>query len=114
MAFNATTSWDHSPTKTSWVEPPALATTTVIGCTYGFGLRMVKGASAPSTWCIMARALGGAGLVMTEMCAVAPEGRITPACPGLWTDEQADGWSSIVDFAHAAGSAIGVPSIVTV
>lgn len=55
-----------------------------------------------------ARALGGAGLVMTEMCAVASEGRITPACPGLWTDEQADGWSSIVDFAHAAGSAIGV------
>ncbi|MGW8356167.1 bifunctional salicylyl-CoA 5-hydroxylase/oxidoreductase [Streptomyces wedmorensis] len=57
-----------------------------------------------------ARALGGAGLVMTEMVCVSPEGRITPGCSGLWTDEQADAWSRITAFAHAQapGTAIGV------
>ena len=34
------------------------------------------------------KALGGAGLVMTEMVCVSPEGRITPGCAGLWDDEQ--------------------------
>ena len=34
------------------------------------------------------KALGGAGLVMTEMVCVSPEGRITPGCSGLYTDEQ--------------------------
>ncbi len=46
------------------------------------------------------KALGGAGLVMTEMTCVSPEGRITPGCPGLWTDEQRDAWGRIVDFVH--------------
>ncbi len=36
------------------------------------------------------KALGGAGLVMTEMVCVSPEGRITPGCTGLWTDAQRD------------------------
>ncbi|MFG2333232.1 bifunctional salicylyl-CoA 5-hydroxylase/oxidoreductase [Streptomyces sp. NPDC048604] len=57
-----------------------------------------------------ARALGGAGLVMTEMVCVSPEGRITPGCTGLWTDEQAAAWSRIADFVHAQapGAAFGV------
>ncbi|MFD8973679.1 bifunctional salicylyl-CoA 5-hydroxylase/oxidoreductase [Streptomyces sp. NPDC059593] len=57
-----------------------------------------------------ARALGGAGLVMTEMVCVSPEGRITPGCAGLWTDEQADAWARITAFVHtqAPGTAIGV------
>ncbi|MEU8855280.1 bifunctional salicylyl-CoA 5-hydroxylase/oxidoreductase [Streptomyces sp. NPDC048556] len=57
-----------------------------------------------------ARALGGAGLVMTEMVCVSPEGRITPGCTGLWTDEQADAWTRITRFVHdtAPGAAIGV------
>ncbi|MFG2897889.1 bifunctional salicylyl-CoA 5-hydroxylase/oxidoreductase [Streptomyces zaomyceticus] len=56
------------------------------------------------------RALGGAGLVMTEMVCVSPEGRITPGCTGLWTDEQAAAWSRITAFAHteAPGTALGV------
>src|SRR6202030_667816 len=32
------------------------------------------------------RALGGAGLVYTEMTCVSPEGRITPGCTGLWNE----------------------------
>ncbi|MHC0429126.1 bifunctional salicylyl-CoA 5-hydroxylase/oxidoreductase [Streptomyces sp. O3] len=57
-----------------------------------------------------ARALGGAGLVMTEMVCVSPEGRITPGCAGLYTPEQADVWSRVADFVHtqAPGAAIGV------
>ena len=42
------------------------------------------------------KALGGAGLVMTEMICVSPEGRITPGCTGLWTDEQRDAWARVV------------------
>jgi anthraniloyl-CoA monooxygenase len=55
------------------------------------------------------KALGGAGLVMTEMVCVSPEGRITPGCTGLWTDAQRDGWKRIVDFVHEASPAkIGI------
>ncbi|MFE4551495.1 bifunctional salicylyl-CoA 5-hydroxylase/oxidoreductase [Streptomyces sp. NPDC056785] len=57
-----------------------------------------------------ARALGGAGLVMTEMVCVSAEGRITPGCAGLYTQRQADAWRRIVGFAHAQapGTAVGV------
>ncbi|MFH8774723.1 bifunctional salicylyl-CoA 5-hydroxylase/oxidoreductase [Streptomyces sp. NPDC017958] len=57
-----------------------------------------------------ARALGGAGLVMTEMVCVSEEGRITPGCTGLYTGRQAEAWKRITDFVHtqAPGTAIGV------
>ncbi|MFB7933266.1 bifunctional salicylyl-CoA 5-hydroxylase/oxidoreductase [Streptomyces sp. NPDC056039] len=57
-----------------------------------------------------ARALGGAGLVMTEMVCVSEEGRITPGCAGLYTGRQAEAWRRITDFVHAQapGTAIGV------
>ena len=51
------------------------------------------------------KALGGAGLVMTEMICTSPEGRISPGCGGLWTDEQRDGWQRAVDFVHTETSA---------
>ncbi|MFF4423378.1 bifunctional salicylyl-CoA 5-hydroxylase/oxidoreductase [Streptomyces sp. NPDC001549] len=56
------------------------------------------------------RALGGAGLVMTEMVCVSAEGRITPGCTGLYTQEQAAAWKRIADFVHtsAPGTALGV------
>ncbi|KDN16167.1 bifunctional salicylyl-CoA 5-hydroxylase/oxidoreductase [Amycolatopsis rifamycinica] len=46
------------------------------------------------------KALGGAGLVMTEMVCVSPEGRITPGCGGLYTPEQETAWKRVVDFVH--------------
>ncbi|PNG21971.1 bifunctional salicylyl-CoA 5-hydroxylase/oxidoreductase [Streptomyces cahuitamycinicus] len=57
-----------------------------------------------------ARALGGAGLVMTEMVCVSEDGRITPGCAGLYTGRQAEAWKRITNFVHdrAPGSAIGV------
>ena len=56
-----------------------------------------------------ARALGGAGLVLTEMTCVAPDARITPGCTGIWDDAQAQAWKRLVDFVHAAtGARIGL------
>ncbi|WP_188194764.1 bifunctional salicylyl-CoA 5-hydroxylase/oxidoreductase [Nonomuraea sp. SYSU D8015] len=51
------------------------------------------------------KALGGAGLVMTEMVCVSPEGRITPGCTGLWNDEQRDAYRRVTDFVHAQTTA---------
>lgn len=48
-----------------------------------------------------ARALGGAGLVFAEMACVSPEGRITPGCPGTYTEEQKQVWKHITDWIHA-------------
>ena len=46
------------------------------------------------------RALGGAGLVMTEMTCVCADGRITPGCAGLWNSQQMTAWRRIADFVH--------------
>jgi anthraniloyl-CoA monooxygenase len=55
-----------------------------------------------------ARAIGGAGLVMTEMICTSADGRITPGCGGLYRDEHVPAWKRIVDFAHThSRSAIG-------
>jgi anthraniloyl-CoA monooxygenase len=51
------------------------------------------------------KAMGGAGLVMTEMVCVSPEARITPGCTGLWTDGQRDSWARIVSFVHERSTA---------
>jgi anthraniloyl-CoA monooxygenase len=48
-----------------------------------------------------ARALGGAGLVFTEMVCVSAQGRISPACTGMYRNEHAAGWKRIVEFVHA-------------
>jgi anthraniloyl-CoA monooxygenase len=47
------------------------------------------------------RALGGAGLLFTEMTCVSPEGRISPGCTGMWNDDHVTAWKRIVDFVHA-------------
>lgn len=52
-----------------------------------------------------ARAMGGAALVMAEMTCPSPDARITPGCPGLWSEQQRDGWKRIVDFVHASTDA---------
>ena len=46
------------------------------------------------------KALGGAGLVMTEMTCVSPEGRITPGCCGLYDETQMAAFRKITDFVH--------------
>ena len=55
------------------------------------------------------KALGGAGLVMTEMVCVSPAGRITPGCTGMYTAEQEESWRRITGFVHEQTSAkIGI------
>ncbi|MCP5368784.1 MAG: bifunctional salicylyl-CoA 5-hydroxylase/oxidoreductase [Hyphomicrobiales bacterium] len=47
------------------------------------------------------RAVGGAGLIYTEMTAVSAEARITPGCAGIYSDEHVTAWRRINDFIHA-------------
>src|SRR5687767_7883687 len=47
-----------------------------------------------------ARALGGAGLVMTEMTCVSPEARISLGCTGMYADEHLDAWRRITSVVH--------------
>ena len=47
-----------------------------------------------------ARAQGGVGLIITEMLGVSADGRITPACAGLYSDEHIEPWKRVVDFVH--------------
>ena len=50
-------------------------------------------------------ALGGAGLMFTEMLCVSADGRITPGCAGLYDDAHVAAWKRIVDFVHAESDA---------
>lgn len=49
------------------------------------------------------RAKGGAGLIMTEGTLVSPQGTEWPYNPGIWSEEQVEGWKKIVDAVHANG-----------
>lgn len=51
-----------------------------------------------------ARAMGGAGLIFTEMTCPSREARITPGCTGLWNDAQQAAWARIVTNVHAGGA----------
>lgn len=57
---------------------------------------------------IGSRATGGAGLIIMEATAVAPEGRITPACLGIWDDTHIEKLSQVTAFAKSQGAAIGI------
>ena len=54
------------------------------------------------------RAVGGAGLVLTEATAILPEGRISPQDLGIWSDEHIEILSRIVSFIHEQGSVAGM------
>ena len=54
------------------------------------------------------RAVGGAGLIITEATAVSPEGRITPDDLGLWKDEHIEKLKQIVSFIESQGCIAGV------
>lgn len=53
-------------------------------------------------------ARGGSGLVIVEATAVAPEGRITPGCLGLWNDDQAEQLREIASSIKATGAVAGI------
>jgi anthraniloyl-CoA monooxygenase len=63
---------------------------------------------APTDWHLVhygARALGGAGLVYTEMACPSADARITLGCAGMYAPEHVAGWKRVVDFAHANSQA---------
>lgn len=65
----------------------------------------------PNDWHFVhytARAIGGIGLIIIEMTNVAPNGRISPNCLGLWCDSQRDEFKKIVDSVHKHGSKIAI------
>ena len=54
------------------------------------------------------RAVGGAGMVLTEATAVLAEGRISPQDLGIWSDDHIEPLARIVRFIHDQGSAAGM------
>lgn len=46
------------------------------------------------------RAIGGLGLILTEMTAVSETGRITEGCAGIYNENQTTEWKRINDFIH--------------
>lgn len=65
-------------------------------------------AGVPGDWHLMHLghlALGGAGLVIVEATGVEPEGRITPACTGLYSDECEAGFARILAFLRTVTAA---------
>lgn len=54
------------------------------------------------------RAAGGVGLVLTEACAVTPQGRISPADLGIWEDGQIPGLARLAQFIRAQGAVAGI------
>jgi anthraniloyl-CoA monooxygenase len=62
----------------------------------------------PDDWHLVhygSRAVGGAGLVFTEMTCPSADARITPGCTGLWNKAQSKAWKRVVDFVHQRSQA---------
>ena len=58
----------------------------------------------PNDWHLVhygSRAIGGAGLMFTEMTDVSKDARISPGCAGMYEDAHEAAWKRIVDFVHA-------------
>jgi 2,4-dienoyl-CoA reductase-like NADH-dependent reductase (Old Yellow Enzyme family) len=65
----------------------------------------------PNDWHLVhlgSRAVGGAGLVVSEATAVVPEGRISPDDLGLWNDGQAEAFARITRFVTEQGAVPGI------
>ena len=67
---------------------------------------------APNDWHLVhlgSRAIGGAGLVITEMTNVTSDGRITTGCTGMYDPAHVPAWRRITEFVHArSGAKIGI------
>ncbi len=65
----------------------------------------------PNDWHLVhlgSRAVGGAALVITEATAVSPEGRISPADLGIWSDKHVKAFKRITGFVKSHGAAAGI------
>jgi 2,4-dienoyl-CoA reductase-like NADH-dependent reductase (Old Yellow Enzyme family) len=65
----------------------------------------------PTDWHLVhlgSRAVGGAGLIIQEATAVSPEGRISPADAGIWSDAHAEAYKKITKFIKESGAIAGI------
>jgi 2,4-dienoyl-CoA reductase-like NADH-dependent reductase (Old Yellow Enzyme family) len=65
----------------------------------------------PTDWQLVhlgSRAVGGAGLVMSEATAVEPRGRITKNCTGIWSDAHIEPWARVTRFIKQYGAVPGM------
>ncbi|AOZ90846.1 NADH:flavin oxidoreductase/NADH oxidase [Paenibacillus crassostreae] len=65
----------------------------------------------PNDWHFVhyvSRAIGGTGLIIVEMTDIDPDGRITNADLGLWSDDQIPAYQRIVNEVHKYGAKIGI------
>lgn len=65
----------------------------------------------PNDWHLVhlgSRAVGGAGMVMVEATAVTPEGRISPADSGIWSDAHVEAFARISRFVYEHGAVPGM------
>ncbi|HEX2347383.1 MAG TPA: FAD-dependent monooxygenase, partial [Ktedonobacterales bacterium] len=83
--------------------PPPLFTAVQIG-----GLRLPNRIATQTIAGDADDTLGGVGLRLAGMVAIAPDARIHSECAGLYSDAQAEAWTQMAQRCHAAGSALGV------
>lgn len=65
----------------------------------------------PNDWHFVhytSRAIGGTGLIITEMTDVEPDGRITDFDLGLWSDNQIPAFARVIDACHDHGAKMGI------
>ncbi|MBW4080475.1 NADH:flavin oxidoreductase/NADH oxidase [Paenibacillus sp. S150] len=65
----------------------------------------------PNDWHFVhyvSRAVGGTGLIIVEMTGVHPDGRITNADTGIWSDEHIEAYRRLTGAVHAGGAKIAV------
>ncbi len=65
----------------------------------------------PNDWHLVhlgSRAVGGAGLILTEATAISPEGRISPDDAGIWNDKQAELYKRITSFIKLQNAVPGI------
>ena len=55
------------------------------------------------------RAIGGAGLILTEGTAISAAGRISPGCAGMYAEQHIEAWRRVTEFVHSnSGARIGI------
>jgi len=65
----------------------------------------------PTDWHLVhlgSRAIGGAGLVIVEATAVSPDGRISPADSGIYSDDHVEPFARITRFMQQQGAVSGI------
>jgi len=104
----------QSATGTATAAPPMFAPLTLRGMTVPNRIAVSPMATysavdgVPGDFHLMhygERAIGGAGLLFSEMTCVSAEGRICPGCTGLYDDAQQAAWMRLVDFVHVRSPA---------